>query len=99
MDHIISGIFVGVIGTLVMDLLNNLIARTGMFLKIDVVMIARMAAGWIRGRFRYENPDEMEHVSNETVYGYIMHFAIGIGLAVPFIVIWGLWADIPVTPI
>lgn len=90
MDLIISGIVAGVIGTIVMDLLNNLVARTGMFLKIDVVMIGRMAAGWTRGRFRYKHPDEMEHIPNETIYGYLMHFGIGVGLAVPFILIWGL---------
>jgi hypothetical protein len=90
MDLIISGIVAGVVGTIVMDLMNNLVARTGMFLKIDVVMIGRMAAGWTRGRFRYEHPDDMEHVSNEMIYGYLMHFGIGVGLAVPFILIWGL---------
>ena len=90
MDLIISGIVAGVVGTIVMDLMNNLVARTGMFLKIDVGMIGRMAAGWTRGRFRYEHPDDMEHVSNEMIYGYLMHFGIGVGLAVPFILIWGL---------
>jgi hypothetical protein len=90
MDLIISGIVAGVVGTIVMDLMNNLLSRTGMFLKIDVVMIGRMAVGWTRGRFRYEHPDDMEHVSNEMIYGYLMHFGIGVGLAVPFILIWGL---------
>ena len=90
MDLIISGIVAGVVCTIVMDLMNNLVARTGMFLKIDVGMIGRMAVGWTRGRFRYEHPDDMEHVSNEMIYGYLMHFGIGVGLAVPFILIWGL---------
>ena len=90
MDLIISGIVAGVVCTIVMDLMNNLVARTGMFLKIDVGMIGRMAVGWTRGRFRYEQPDDMEHVSNEMIYGYLMHFGIGVGLAVPFILIWGL---------
>ena len=99
MDLLITGIVAGVIGTIVMDLLNNLVARTGAFLKIDVVMIGRMAAGWVRGRFRYDHPDEMEHVSNEMLYGYLMHFGIGVGLALPFIIIWGLWTGNPVPPV
>ncbi len=99
MDLLISGIVAGIIGTLVMDLLNNLVARTGVFLKIDVVMIGRMVAGWTRGRFRYEHPGEMEPVSNEMIYGYLMHFGIGVGLAVPFILIWGLWVGNPVSPL
>lgn len=99
MDLLISGIVAGVIRTLVMDLLNNLVARTGVIFKIDVVMIGWMASGWTRGRFRYEHPDEMGHVSNEMIYGILMHFGIGISLAVPFITIWGLWADKPVPPV
>lgn len=99
MDLLISGIVAGVIGTVVMDLLNNLVSRTGVFFKIDVVMIGRMAAGWTCGRFRYEHPDEMEHVSNEKIYGILMHFLIGIGLAVPFIIIGGLWAENSVPPV
>lgn len=87
MNLVVNGIIAGVLGTLAMDLLNNLAARTGMFLKIDVAMIGRMAAGWTRGRFRYGNPDEMEQVPNELIYGYFTHFAIGVSLAVPFVLV------------
>ena len=51
MDLVVIGFVAGVIGTLAMDLLNKLVARTGLFLKIDVAMIGRMAAGWTRGFF------------------------------------------------
>ena len=84
MDPVVTGFIAGVIGTLVMDLLNNLVARTGVFLKIDVAMIGRMAVGWTHGRFSYGHPDEMEKVPNEMIYGYLAHFAIGVGLAIPF---------------
>ena len=99
MDIAVTGFVAGVLGTLAMDLLNNLVARTGVFLKIDVAMIGRMAAGWIHGRFRYEHPDEMEQVPNEMVYGYLAHFAIGVGLAVPFVLGWDLWVGLPVSPV
>ena len=99
MNLLITGFVAGVIGTLAMDLLNNLVARTGMFLKIDVAMIGRMAAGWTRGRFRYGDPDEMEHVSNEMMYGYVAHFAIGVGLAVPFVLGWDFLVGGPASPI
>ena len=98
MDFLIPGIVAGVSGTIAMDLLNSFVARTGMFFKIDVVMIGRMAAGWTRGRFRYEHPDEMEQVSNEMVYGYLTHFGIGVGLAVPFNLSWGLCTGHTVPP-
>jgi hypothetical protein len=91
MDLILTGSIAGVLGTLAMDLLNNLVARTGVCLKIDVAMIGRMAAGWTRGRFRYRHPEEMDRVPNEMVYGYIAHYGIGVGLAVPFVLGWDFW--------
>ncbi len=98
MDLVVKGIVAGVLGTLAMDLMNNLVARTGVLLKIDVAMIGRMVAGWTRGRFRYGHPTEMDQVPNEMIYGYLAHFAIGVGLAVPFIFGWNLWTGEPVSP-
>ena len=88
MNLIVAGLLAGVLGTLAMDLLNNLAARTGLILKIDVAMIGRMATGWTRGRIRYRHPDELDQVANETVFGYVVHYAIGVGLAVPFVLAW-----------
>lgn len=90
----------GVLGTLAMDLLNNLVARSApaLFSKIDVAMIGRMAAGWARGRYRYRHPDEMAQVSNEFVWGYLAHYTIGLGLAVPFVLGWELGIGGPPSP-
>ena len=99
MDLLFTGIVAGVLGTLAMDLLNNLVARTGVFLKIDVAMIGRMAAGWVRGRFRYRHPDEIKPVPNQMVYGYLAHLAIGVGLAVPFVFCWDSWVGGPASPL
>lgn len=86
------------LGTLVMDLLNNLVARTGMILRIDVRMIGRMAAGWRRGRFLYGNPEEMEPVNAERMYGLATHYLIGVGLAVPFLLGWVVFIGGAVSP-
>lgn len=51
MDLILAGVVAGVLGTLAMDILNYLFSRTGMISKIDVGMIGRMSAGWVRGHF------------------------------------------------
>ena len=99
MDLVVTGVVAGVLGTLVMDLLNLLFARTGILSKIDVGMIGRMAVGWSRGRFRYGNPSEMEQVANETLYGYITHYTIGVGLAVPYVFGWALLVGGPVSPV
>jgi hypothetical protein len=98
MDLIVTGVVAGVLGTLVMDGLNHLSARTGMISRIDVRMIGRMSAGWARGRFRYGHPGEMVEAEHETLYGYVTHFAIGVGLAVPFVLGWDLLVGGPVSP-
>lgn len=99
MDLVVTGVVAGVLGTLMMDSLNLLFSRTGMISKIDVAMIGRMAMGWTRGRFRYEHPSEMEQVANEKLYGYFTHYAIGVGLAVPYLVGWDLLVGGSVSPL
>ena len=98
MDLVVTAVVAGVLGTLMMDFLNHLCARTGMISKIDVAMIGRMAVGWARGRFRYGHPSEMQQVANEKLYGYVTHYAIGVGLAVPYVFGWALMVGGPISP-
>ena len=77
MDLVITGVVAGVLGTVIMDSLNLLFSRAGILSKIEVGVIGRMAAGWAHGRFRYEHPNEMEQTANETLYGYVTHYAYG----------------------
>jgi uncharacterized membrane protein YeaQ/YmgE (transglycosylase-associated protein family) len=98
MDLIVTGVVAGVVGTLAMDALNLLFARTGMLSKIEVGMIGRMGVGWAHGRFRYRHPSEMEQVANEKLYGYVTHYAIGVGLAVPYVLGWDLLVGGPASP-
>jgi uncharacterized membrane protein YeaQ/YmgE (transglycosylase-associated protein family) len=98
MGLVATGLVAGVLGTLVMDSLNLLVSRTGMISKIDVGMIGRMAAGWARGRFRYGHPNEMEQAANEMLYGYATHYAIGMGLALPYVLGWDLLVGGPASP-
>ena len=99
MGLVVTGVAAGVLGTLAMDSLNHLFARTGMLSKIDMEMIGRMSAGWVRGRFRYRHPGEMEQVANETLYGYITHYAIGVGLAFTYVLGWDLLVGGPASPV
>ena len=99
MDLVVTGVVAGVLGTLVMDSLNRLFARTGMLLKIDMTMIGRMSVGWAHGRFRYRSPSEMEQVANEKLYGYITHYTIGVGLAVTYLLSWDLLVGGPASPV
>jgi hypothetical protein len=99
MDLVVKVVVAGVMGTLMMDSLNLLCTRTGMISKIDVGMIGRMAVGWSRGRFRYGHPGEVEQVANEMLYGYITHYTIGVGLAVPYVIGWNLLVGGPASPV
>jgi len=98
MDLVVTGVVAGVLGTVAMDLLNHLFARIGVISKIDVGMIGRMSAGWARGRFCYRHPGEMEQVASERLYGYLTHYAIGVGLAVPYVLGWRLLVGGPASP-
>ncbi len=98
MNLLVSGIVAGVIGTIVMDILNHLATRSGLLAKIDAGTIGRMAAGWMKGRFFYSHPSEMAPVANEVFYGYVAHYCIGIGLSVPFVLFWGLFVEGPISP-
>ena len=99
MGLVVTGVIAGVSGTLVMDFLNLLCARTGMISKIEVGTIGRMAVGWAHGRFRYGHPSEMQQVANERLYGYVTHYAIGVCLAVPFVLGWALLIGGSASPI
>jgi len=98
MDLVVVGVAAGVLGTLAMDSLNYLFARAGTLLRIDMDMIGRMAVGWAHGRFYYEHPGEMEKVANEKLYGYVTHYTIGVGLAVPYVLGWDLLIGGPASP-
>ena len=95
MDLVIFGIVAGVFGTLVMDSLNLFFARMGLLSKVDIKMIGRMAVGWTRGRFFYGHPSEMKQVPNEKFIGYITHYAIGVSLALPYILSWKFFVGEP----
>ena len=99
MDLILTAVVAGVLGTLAMDALNHLFSRAGMLSKIDVGTIGRMAVGWTRGRFRYGHPSEMEQVAHDLVYGYVAHYTIGVGLALPYVLGWDLLVGGPASPV
>ena len=60
MNLILLSIVTGVIGTIVMDLFNYLFSRTGVINKIDMRIIGRMSAGYLKGKFFYKGPEEMK---------------------------------------
>ena len=57
-----------------------------------------MAAGWTHGRFYYSYPDEIKKVDNEVFYGYVAHYTIGIGFAIPYVLGWNFFVGGPASP-
>ena len=90
MDLIVTGVVAGVLGTLMMDSLNHLFARTGMLSKIDSGDDWENVRGVGTRALPLSPSSEMEQVANETLYGYITHYTIGVGLAIPFVLGWDL---------
>lgn len=90
MELLVAAVVAGVVGTLAMDSLNFLFARAGVLSRIDVGMIGRMAVGWMGGRFRYGHPSEIRPVTHELLLGYVAHYAIGVSLALPYVLGWDL---------
>ena len=99
MDLMLTAVVAGVSGTIMMDVLNHFFARAGIVLRIDLNMIGRMSAGWLHGRFLYSHANEMQQVAYEKLYGYITHYAIGVGLTIPFVLGWDLFIGGAVSPI
>jgi len=95
MDLVLMGIAAGVSGTLVMDILNFLLARIGILTQIDVRMIGRVSYGWMRGRILYEHPSEVPQISGALSLGYITHYLIGVVLAIMYFIGWDLLIGAP----
>lgn len=90
MELVLMGVVGGVLGTLVMDILNFLFARIGILTQIDVRMIGRASYGWMRGHILYEHPSELPQLSAALVRGYITHYLIGVVLALTYLIGWDL---------
>lgn len=97
MHLVLLGIIAGIAGTLAMDGLNSIFSRTGVLLKIDIIAIGRMAAGWLRGRFLYNHPSELEPAGNERLLGYVTHYAISVIFALLYVLGWHFLVGGPVS--
>jgi len=99
MNLFLTGVIAGVLGTLMMDSVNNLFARAEILSKIDIGMIGRMSSGWIHGNFHYRHPSEIKQIKNEKLYGYIAHYVIGVGFALIYVFSFDYLIGGPISPI
>ncbi len=76
-NDILIGIIAGIIGTYAMDMFNSLLSRWKLIASVNPVLLGRLAEGWVRGRFIYENPAQVSPVKHERLKGTITHYLIG----------------------
>jgi hypothetical protein len=84
---LVRAIAVGIVATLIMDFLSTVSARAGLNVPVDHRSIGRLARGWLRGRFIYRSPAEIEPFGDERLVGIIAHYAIGIAFSVVYFAI------------
>jgi hypothetical protein len=96
MMTILEIIVVGVVATAALDIwqqIYRVLFRTPI---TDWAMIGRWAAYVPRGQLVHDNIGKTPAVANELALGWIVHYVVGIGYAVVYLVL--MWAILRITP-
>lgn len=80
---------IGVGATVVMDIVALLQSRVfGMALP-DYALVARWIGHMAHGQFRHAAISKASPIPRERVFGWLVHYATGVGYAVVLVAIWG----------
>jgi MFS family permease len=79
------GIAIGVLATLIMDQMNELVSGWKWIAHTDRRFLGRVAYQWAHGRFVHDSPKQLPTVPQEAIYGILYHYGIGIILALTFL--------------
>lgn len=84
MSHDLSSlILAGLTGTLLMDLTGHVLSLAGIYKSApNPAMLGRWAGHNARGRFRHDDFTKAAAIGNEASIGFLLHYGIGIVLAV-----------------
>lgn len=86
----------GIGGAALMDAWGLLARRAFGIQGLDYALLGRWIGHFPRGRFVHERIAAADRVPGERAIGWAAHYAIGVGFAVPLILLWGLeWARSP----
>lgn len=77
----------GLIATLTMDIMNYLASLTGWINKMDPTITGRLADGWARGKFVYDNFAQVPEVGDALAKGVFAHYLIGVVCALGFVIL------------
>ncbi len=86
------GIWVGILATAVMDLLNRWVGNTGFIRVTDHKFLGRVSWEWLNGNFTNVSVFKLAPVQGETWLGVATHYLIGILVVIAF-----LWVTYAVT--
>ena len=80
-NDLILSIIAGIAGTFVMDFTNLLLSKLKVISSVQPLMLGRLAHGWAKGKFIYDNASSVENVNFEYLKGQLTHYSIGIALS------------------
>lgn len=87
---------IGIGGAATMDAWGLLARRALNVQGLDYALLGRWIGHFPRGRFFHDKIAAAPSVPCERALGWVAHYAIGIGFAVPLVLLWGLdWARSP----
>jgi len=81
------GIWVGIIATAIMDLLNRWVGSTGFIRTTDHKFLGRVAWEWMHGNFTNVNVFKLTAIPGETWIGIATHYLIGIAVVIAFLLV------------
>ena len=85
----IGAVFIGIGGTVILDLWAALLQRFFGVPATNWAMVGRWVGHMPRGRFIHENIGKAAPVSGELAIGWVVHYAIGIGYGLLLVGLWG----------
>lgn len=87
---VVIGLLIGMFATYIMDLTNIFFSKLDIVEFVGPQPLGRMAHGWLKGIFMYENIFTAQEVANESLKGRIAHYLIGgiLSLILSFIIIF-----------
>ncbi len=101
-QQITTVFFGGVLGALLMDIAEALLARRGITSGVNVALVGRWARSLLQGRILHSDIRHSASYRHEVIAGWLFHFIIGGGtVALLFPLAWVVMADtsLPSSPL
>ena len=90
MEIVLSGVLIGIGGTVILDLWAAFMQRVFNVPATNWAMVGRWVGHMPRGQFVHENIGRAAPVSGEHAIGWIVHYIIGIAYGLLLVGLWGV---------